>query len=611
MGSVALRKSIEDNVFMTTFFGPTETICSALDNGGFVLQSAQPLGEYTSRITDSLLAWARKSPGQVFLSQRDEMQVWQHLTYEQALMQARSVGQFLLDKGCDADNPLLILAENSLAAASLLLGALYVGVPVAPVSPAYIMQKGAHDKLKVCVDTLKPCVAYVGQSDWAGRLMQVCDLPVQVITPDTVPGHTVLQAVLNTKPTNAVDLANDKVGPDTVAKYLFTSGSTGTPKGVINTHRMLCANQQQLRQIFPFVLELPPVLVDWLPWNHTFGGNEVFFLAMCNGGTLHIDQGKPVGSLFEQTITNLREISPTIHFNVPLAFHQLVVRMRDDSALRESFFRRLDLMFYAGAGMPQQTWSDLEALAELVRGHRVPMVTAWGATETAPLATGVFFESHRADNVGLPVPGCEIKFAPVDGRYELRVRGPNVMPGYLGRPDLTARAFDEEGYFRSGDAASLADEREPSKGIIFEGRICDDFKLHSGTWVSVGRLRGLLMGELLPLVSDVVIAGQGQDRLGLLVFLDTGVARRHVGQNDLNYAALAHHPAIHEYVCAAIARHNAMHPGSSTRIDCYAIPTDPPSAAGREITEKGSLNQATVLSLRTKLVQEMFGDEAG
>ncbi len=607
---MALRKSIEDNLLMTTFFGPTETTCSPLDNGGFVLRSSQPLAEYAPRITDYLLAWAQKAPGQVFLSQRDETQAWQNLTYEQALMQARSVGQFLLDKGCDAQNPLLILAENSLATASLLLGALYVGVPVAPVSPAYVSQKGAHDKLKVCVDTLKPCVAYVGQTDWVGQLVQVCDLPLQVITPEAVPGHTPLDAVLSTEPTNAVAQANGKVGPDTVAKYLFTSGSTGAPKGVINTHRMVCANQQQLRQIFPFVLERPPILVDWLPWHHTFGGNEVFFLAMCNGGTLHIDQGKPVGSLFEQTITNLREISPTIHFNVPLAFHQLVVRMRDDSVLRESFFRRLDLMFYAGAGMPQQTWSDLEALAELVRGHRVPMVTAWGATETAPLASGVFFESHRADNVGIPVPGCEIKFAPVEGRFELRVRGPNVMPGYLGRPDLTARVFDEEGYFRSGDAASLADESEPSKGIIFEGRISENFKLHSGTWVSVGRLRGLLMGELLPLVSDVVIAGQGRDRLGLLVFLDTGVARRHVGQNDLNYAALAHHPAIHEYVCAAIARHNAMHPGSSTRIDCYAIPTEPPSAAAREITDKGSLNQANVLSHRAKVVQEMFGDEA-
>jgi len=607
---VAPMKSIADNVLMTTFFGPTDTSCTPLENGGFVLRCTQPLAEYAPRITDYLLEWARKAPGQAFLSQRDDAQIWQHLTYEQALAQARSVGQFLLDKGCDAQNPLLILAENSLATASLLLGALYVGVPVAPISPAYASHKGAHDKLKVCVDTLKPCVAYVGQSDWAGQLVQICDLPLHVVTPEAVPGHTDLQVVLSTPPTDAVAQANDRVGPDTVAKYLFTSGSTGSPKGVVNTHRMLCANQQQLRQIFPFVLERPPVLVDWLPWHHTFGGNEVFFLAMCNGGTLYIDQGKPVGSLFEQTIANLRDVSPTIHFNVPLAFHQLVVRMRDDAVLRDSFFRRLDLMFYAGAGMPQQTWSDLEAVAERVRGHRVPMVTAWGATETAPLATGVFFESHRADNVGLPVPGCEIKFAPVDGRMELRVRGPNVMPGYLGRPDLTARVFDEDGFFRSGDAASLADKNNPSKGIVFEGRINEDFKLHSGTWVSVGRLRGLLMGELLPLVSDVVIAGQGRDRLGLLVFLDVVVARRHVAQNELNYAALAHQPAIHEYVCAAIARHNAMHPGSSTRIDCYAIPTEPPSAVAREITDKGSLNQVNVLSHRAKVVQEMFGDDA-
>ena len=277
---LALIKAITHNSCMTTFFGPTETTCTPLDSGGFVLRCDQPLAEYAPRITDYLLKWAEKAPEHPFLSQRDEAQVWQHLTYGLALKQARAVGQFLLDKGCDTHNPLLILAENSLATASLLLGALYVGVPVAPISPAYVAQKGAHDKLKVCVDTLKPRVAYVGQSGWAQQLVQICDLPLLVITPEATGGHITLEAVLATATTQAVEQANAGVGPDTVAKYLFTSGSTGTPKGVINTHRMLCANQQQLRQIFPFVLERPPILVDWLPWHHTFGGNEVFFLTM-------------------------------------------------------------------------------------------------------------------------------------------------------------------------------------------------------------------------------------------------------------------------------------------------------------------------------------------
>ncbi|ROT45652.1 feruloyl-CoA synthase [Pusillimonas sp. NJUB218] len=597
----------------------TDTFCAVaavrqvLPDGSFILRNAHPLQPYGRCITDALLYWAERTPDETLLAQRagnlDAPEAgWERQSYAQTLARARAVGQYLINAGCGPHAPLAVVAENSIDTANILLGALYAGVPVAPVSPAYASVDAAFDKLLACFAALKPAVIYTDNlSRYGAALLKACTEDVIVIAPGAPTGAVALDEVLAT-PADSVDVRNASIAPDDVAKILFTSGSTGVPKGVINTQRMLCANQQQLAQIFPFVQQRKPVLVDWLPWHHTFGGNEVFFLALSHGGTLYIDAGKPAGALFERTVSNLREVSPTIHFNVPLAFHQLVNRMTHDDVLCQSFFNRLDLIFYAGAGMPQKTWSDLEDLAAKVRGHRVPLVTAWGATETAPLATGVFFDSRRADNIGLPVPGCDIKFARVDDRYELRVKGPNVFPGYLARPDLTSSVFDDEGYFRSGDAARLVDDADPAQGIVFEGRIAEDFKLQSGTWVSVGRLRGLLLGELLPVVADVVIAGSGRTDVRALVFIDLAAARRLVGDATLNYEALAQHVDVASFVQAGVSRYNQRNPGSAMYIAAYVLATQPPSAQAREITDKGSLNQANVLANRAQAVEALYAD---
>ncbi len=589
-------------------FGPRHIVKTPMPDGGFVLASHVPLGNYAERITDSLAYWAAVDPSRVFLAQRanENALEWQSITYGEMHDKARAVGQYLLDNGCGPDRPVVILAENSIEAACLALGALYVGVPIAPITPAYAKVDQAHEKLRACLKLLQPALVYLDDALHCESLIKEI-LGSQVLIMRSQGGDTCasLQAAAQTRPSR-VDAVNRKLTPDTVAKYLFTSGSTGLPKAVINTHRMLCANQKQLQLIFPFVKQEPPVLVDWLPWNHTFGGNEVFFLVMSQGGQLYIDSGKPVGQAIEATLQNLKSVSPTIHFNVPAGFEQIVARMETDTQLKNAFFARLRMVFYAGAGMPQRLWSRIESMALESTGRSVAVVTAWGATETAPLATGVHFESHRSDNIGVPVPGCEIRFAPVNGRMELRVRGPNVMPGYLGSPELTQTAFDELGFYRTGDAGSLAEANDAGAGIIFEGRIAEDFKLQTGTWVSVGRLRGLLSGALMPLASDVVVAGAGQAYLSLLVFLNPAAARACAQDEQASLEALTRHPKVLHAVQQIIDQHNAAYPGASMNIQKFTLMAQPPSPKLGEVTEKGSINQAAVLKNRAAVVQALY-----
>lgn len=590
---------------MKSIFATPDVVRTPLDGGGFTLASRHPLGPYPDRITDHLVRWAEVDPDRPLLAQRGDDGQWVFLSFARALQQARSVGQYLLDRGCGPDAPAVCIAENSLDAACFALGALYAGVPYAPISPSYATVAAAFDKLQSCLELLRPRVLFLGSTAaYGAAARKACGDGVLLMARGE--GADVrLEDALDAQP-STVDAAHRRIGPDQVAKYLFTSGSTGTPKAVINTQRMLCANQKQFDAIFPFVASEPPVLVDWLPWHHTFGGNEAFYLVMSQGGTLYIDTGKPLAGAMEQTIANLKSVSPTIYFNVPLGYDQLVSRMKEDAALRKMFFARLQMAFYSGAGMPQRTWTQLEELSLECTGRRVPVVTAWGATETAPLATAIHFEARRSDNIGLPVPACEVKFAPVDGRYELRVRGPNVMPGYLGRPDLSATVFDEEGYYRSGDSAVLVDEEHPAAGIAFGGRITEDFKLQTGSWVSVGRLRGLLMGELIPVASHVVVAGADRDSIGLLVFLDLHGARNLVQDAALSLHQLSTHPRVLAAVAEAVERHNANNPGTSVRVGRFAVMPDAPSVEAREITDKGSINQAAVLRHRAKVVESLW-----
>jgi feruloyl-CoA synthase len=402
-----------------------------------------------------------------------------------------------------------------------------------------------------------------------------------------------------------LDQAVAAIGGDTIAKILFTSGSTDLPKGVINTHGMLTANQQQLAQIWPFIDEAPLVLLDWLPWNHTFGANHNFNLVLRHAGTLFIDGGRPLPGLIEETVRNLADVSPTIYFNVPAGYAALLPFLERDEALARSFFAKLRLIFYAGAALPQDLWERLEAVSQRAAGERVPMTSSWGTTETSPLSTAAHFIIHRAGPIGVPVPGVELKLVPAADKLEVRVRGPNVTPGYWKRPDLTRAAFDDEGFYKPGDAVRFADPSDPAKGIVFDGRLAEDFKLSTGTWVAVGVLRVGVLAAASPALQDAIIAGENRDSIGMLAWLNRAACCKLAGC-EATLSELARHPAIREHVHAAIARWNADHPGSSQKIARIVLLPDAPSIDANEITDKGYINQRLALERRKADVERLF-----
>jgi feruloyl-CoA synthase len=406
---------------------------------------------------------------------------------------------------------------------------------------------------------------------------------------------TPVAKLLETNPGSTLELAFARLTPDTVAKILFTSGSTGAPKGVVNTHRMLCANQQMLAQIWPFLEDKVQTIVDWLPWNHTFGGNFCFNLMLRNGGTLYIDNGKPAPGLAELTAKNLREISPTMYFNVPRGFDLLMPMLENDAALRKNFFRELDMVFYAGAALPQNLWERLENLALAEKGGALSMISSWGSTETAPSAAAVHYPIERAGVIGLPNPGCELKLVPAAGKLEVRVKGPNVTPGYYRNAELTREAFDEEGYYRIGDAMKFADPAAPEKGLVFDGRVAEDFKLSTGTWVHVGALRVKLIAAGNPLIQDAVITGHDRDDIGALVFLNPGAVK------DLS------NEKIKEHLSNAL-KVFAQEGGSSTHPARLLVMEEPPQIDANEITDKGYINQRAVLERRAALVEKLYSD---
>jgi len=437
-------------------------------------------------------------------------------------------------------------------------------------------------KLKAIFELLKPGLVYAGEPEKFGAALEAVKAK-----------STPVAELLETNPGSTLEREHLKVRPDSVAKILFTSGSTGIPKGVINTHRMLCANQQMLAQAWPFVEDKPPVLVDWLPWNHTFGGNHNFNLVLRNGGTLYIDGGKPVPGLVETTVRNLKEIAPSLYFNVPRGYDLLLPYLERDAELRRSFFRELEVVFYAAAALPQNLWDRLLRLANAEkRGGDFAMLSAWGSTETSPLATSVHFAMDRPGVIGLPVAGCELKLAPFGGKLEVRVRGPNVTPGYYRRPDLTSASFDEEGFYRIGDAVKLADPREPAKGIVFDGRVAEDFKLSTGTWVNVGMVRVKLIAAADPIVQDAVITGHDRAEVGALVFLSAAA-------KDLKP------DEIRSKLSQALARLTAEG-GSSMHPVRLLVLTEPPSIDANEITDKGYMNQRAVLERRAALVERLY-----
>ncbi|ANK83312.1 MAG: hypothetical protein TEF_06255 [Rhizobiales bacterium NRL2] len=556
-----------------------------LPGGGFVLSSPAALGEHSPTIGTALGEQATRRPDAPFLRYR-EGDGWATLSYADTLGRANAVAHRLRELGLSSERPLMILSGNSIGHALASLGAIVADVPVVPVSPAYSLMSGDMGKIAHIAGLVTPGALYVDAREPFGKAIAAAgpDLPL-------------LQAadIMELAPSESGPAAH--TGPDEIAKILFTSGSTGIPKGVINTHRMLCANQAMIQAGWPFVMESPPVLVDWLPWNHTFGGNFCFNLALFNGGVFHIDDGKPAPGLIERTVENLRLASPNLYFNVPAGFAALLPFLEDDAALRENFFRDLKLIFYAGAALPQDLWERLEKVAARSGKEPPMMVSAWGSTETSPLATLVHFPIPRAGNIGLPAPGVELKFAPVGDKLELRVKGPNVTPGYWRQPDLTEAAFDADGFYRMGDAGYLADEADPSAGVIFDGRVSEDFKLMTGTWVSTGALRVRLVAACAPLVQDMIVCGHDRAEVGVLIWRGPGAA-------DMAADRLA------DELSQRLAAWNAENPGSSTAVRRFRVLATPPSIDANEITDKGYVNQGAALAARAADLAALYDDTA-
>ena len=596
-------------------FAPARVDTENLPGGGFILRSPMKLDPYASNLCEHLMDWAERTPDRKFLAERDPEGRWRGISFGEARDLARSIAQALLERGVTLDRPVMILSDNGIENGLLQLAAMHVGIPVVPTSPAYSLMSRDFGKLKHVFGLIRPKLVFAADGAMFAKALGALDLEgVEVVVARNPPeglGVTAFAALAGTAPTGAVDAAQSRVGPDTVAKILFTSGSTGLPKGVLNTHRMLCSNQQAIAQIWPFVTRRPPVLVDWLPWSHTFGGNHNFNMILRNGGTLYIDAGKPAPGLVEKTVANLRDVAPTLYFNVPRGFDMIVPYLEQDEALRDHFFSNLDTIFYAAAALPQNLWERLEALSVATRGEKVVMTSAWGATETAPLVTGVHFPIDRAGVIGIPAPGSEIKMIPNAGKLEMRVRGPNVTPGYYKRDDLTREAFDEDGFYKIGDAGRLADPDDPAKGILFDGRVAEDFKLLTGSWVSTGTLRVAAIAAGAPVIQDAVVAGHDRDEVGLLVFPSPVGAAKVAGLDPgTPLPEIVANQEVREALRTGLTAYNAENPGSSARIGRALLLKEPPNIDANEITDKGYINQRAVLERRTRLVETLYSDDA-
>ena len=579
-------------------------------DGATLVRSAEALQPHPTRLTDRLLHWAAVAPQRSLAAKRVDSGDWRHLSHAQALASARAIAQALIDRGLTANRPVAILSDNDLEHLQLALGAMLAGVPYATVSPAYSLLSQDHGKLRHILNMLTPGLVFASDASYARAIEAAVDRDATVVlTRGRLDGRDTVafDELLATVPTTQVDAAHAAVGPDTIAKFLFTSGSTKLPKGVINTQRMLCANQQQILQCFPTLGEEPPVLVDWLPWNHTFGGNHNVGLTIYNGGTLYIDEGKPVPALVGETLRNLREIAPTVYFNVPKGFEEIANALEVDESLRARFFSRVKMLFFAGAGLSQPVWDKLDRMAELACGERIRMLTGLGMTETAPFAVCANGAVVRSGVVGLPAPGVELKLVPMGDKLEVRYRGPNVTPGYWRAPEQTAEHFDDEGWYASGDALKYIDPAQPQLGLMFDGRIAEDFKLSTGTFVSVGPLRARVIAAGDPCVQDVVVTGLNHDDIGLLIFPRIDSCRALSGlPASASMADVLEEAPVRHFFQNLVDQMYAAGTGSATRVARALVMAAPPSIDLGEITDKGSINQRAVLTQRAALVDALY-----
>ena len=593
--------------------GALEAVVDRRPDGTIYLRSAQPLGAYHDSIAEPLEHWARGAPDRVYLAQRDQDGHWRKLTYAEVHDTVRRIAAALLRRGLSPERPIVVLSGNDIEHALLGLAAMMVGIPYAPVSPAYSLMSSDFGKLRMIVELLTPGMVFAADGLAFGKALYatIPDDIELVVTRNPLGDRptTLFSDLIGDDDASGVAAARAAVGPDTIAKFLFTSGSTGIPKGVINTHRMLLSNQAMLHGSLAFVKDEPPVLVDWLPWSHTFGSNHNFNLVLVNGGSLYIDDGNPTPPGVPKTARNLRDIAPTIYFNVPKGYEALIPHLRADETLRQNFFSRLDVLFYAGAGLNQATYDEMNDIAVETTGERVIFLSSLGSTETAPAALACTFDFGRPGNIGLPCAGVELKLVPNAGKLEARLRGPHITPGYWRQDNHTQAAFDEEGFYRIGDALKFADPADPNKGLIFDGRIAEDYKLSTGTWVSVGPLRGRFIDHFAPYVRDVVLAGADRDFIGALVFPDIEACRKLAGLGpEAMPAEIIAAPTVRLLFAERLFTLAAEAKGSSTRVERLILMAEPPSLDKGEATDKGSINQRAVLASRAALVDELYAD---
>jgi feruloyl-CoA synthase len=587
-------------------------------DGVIVLKSRIPLQAYETHIPASLAKWANQAPDRIWLAQRaGEARQWRKLSYGEAKRTVDALTQGLLDLKLGPGRAVAILSGNSIEHALLTMASMQARAPAAPVSPAYSLMSHDHVKLRYLFDLIKPALVMVQDAPTFEKALKALDLTgvtvVHVARPCEGIKSIGFAELAATPVTGDVEASMAQITPDTVGKLLFTSGSTGMPKAVINTQQMMCANAAMMMQVRPRDPNgQVPTVLDWMPWNHTMGGNAAFHPVLVDGGTLYIDDGRPMPGMIEETLRNLREVSPTYYANVPAGYAALASAMEKDDALCRSFFKNLSLMAYGGARLPDDLYERMQALAVRATGERIVFYTGWGSTETAPTSTGTYWDTERVGLIGLPFPGVELKMVPVGSKYELRLRGVNVTPGYFGRPDLTSAAFDEEGFYCIGDAGMFVDPDDPVQGIIFAGRVVEDFKLTTGTFVHVGSLRTDAIAAATPVVQDALVAGQDRPYVGLLAWPNLHACRQIVGNPEASYEDVVRHPEVLACLKQGLQAHNKSIEGaSSLRIARAMLMTEPASIDGNELTDKGYINQRAGLERRAALVERLYAERPG
>ncbi len=598
-------------------FGVTRAVREDRD-GCIYLRAENTLQAHPTRMTDRLAHWAQERPDQTWMARRGADGQWIHITYSQAWAQAQAIGQYLLNQGLSTERPLAVLSENSLEHALLMISAMTVGIPFCSVSTAYSLMSQDFGKLRHVIDTITPGMVYA--SDWAkyGKAIEAV-VPRDVIVAtnsvairaDSMTATIAFDHILATPVTPAVQAAMQATDGDTIVKFLFTSGSTKLPKAVINTQRMICANQQQIHQSKPTVFDIPPVLVDWPPWNHTFGGNHDFFLVLFHGGTMYINDGKPTPALIGETIRNLTEIAPTVYYDVPIGFELLANEMKHNAALRKNLLSRVRMFFYAGAALAQPIWDSLYETQEQELGYRIPMTSGLGMTESSPFGLFVTHLEVKAGDLGLPCSGMQLKLVPTGDKVEVRYKGPNITPGYWRNPEATQEAFDDEGFLSTGDAVKWIDDNNIHLGLKFDGRVAEDFKLATGTFVSVGPMRAKIIAAGAPYIQDAVITGLNLKEVGALLIPALIPCRKHLELPDsASLADVAAHPKLQAAMQHMLNQLALSSTGSATRIARAVVLADPPSIDKGEITDKGSINQRAVLKERAQLVDALYADQA-